>query len=107
MRLLRPDDGAVSPARGSPRVVEVRRAGGERESGRGFLVDLDAQTRLLARQHVAVLDFGAPHEYRLRVGREAAALMDAEVVVRQLQGQLRGVRERRRVARAVPRRADP
>src|SRR5947209_1224516 len=103
---LRPDDGAIAPPRRPPRIVEVRRTRRIREFRGELLVDLDPQPWLLSREHVAVFHLGAPNEDVPRLQREAAALVDAEVVTRQLQGQLRGVRDRRRVARSVPRGAN-
>src|SRR6266576_1578723 len=77
---LGPDDRAIPSPRRAPGIIEIRRTSGDREFRRELLVNLDAQTRLLLRQHVAVLDFGAAHKYLLRLLREAAAFMDAEVV---------------------------
>src|SRR5881394_4196379 len=99
---LGPDDRAIPSPRRPPGIIEIRRTSGDREFRRNLLVNLDAQTRLLPGQHVAVLDFRAAHKYVLRLFGETAAFMDAEVVTHQLERQLRGVRQRRRVTWSVP-----
>src|SRR5256885_8980117 len=98
---LGPDDRAIPSPRRPPGIIEIRRTSGDREFRRELLVNLDAQTRLFLRQHVAVLDFGAAHKYLLRLFWETAAFMDAEVVTHQLERQLRGVRQRRSEERRV------
>src|SRR5205807_8498745 len=102
---LRPDDRAVPPPRGPPGIIEIWRTGREGEFRREFFLNLDAEARLLLRQHVAVLHFRAAHKYLLRLLGEAAAFVHTEVVTRQLKCELRGVRHRRRIARSVPGRA--
>src|SRR6266576_1537642 len=57
---LGPDDRAIPSPRRAPGIIEIRRTSGDREFRRELLVNLDAQTRLLLRQHVAVLDSGQP-----------------------------------------------
>src|SRR5439155_1397608 len=81
-KALGPDDRAIPPACCPPGIIEIGRAGGDREFRREFFVNLDAQAGLLLRQHIAVLDFGTAHKYFLRLLREAAALVDTEVVAR-------------------------
>src|SRR5213080_4025954 len=90
----------------SPRVIEIGRRVDDREFRGDLFVHLDAEARLLPREHVAVLHLRASHEDVLRLRRKAAALVDAEVVARELQRQLRGVRDRRCVTGPVPGRAD-
>src|SRR6516164_3093556 len=102
---LRPDDRAVPPPRGPPGIIKIWRTGWEGKFRREFFVNLDAQARLLLRQHVAVLHLRAAHKYFLRLLGEAAAFVDTEVVTRQLKCELRGVRHRRRIARSMPSRA--
>src|SRR2546429_5334142 len=50
---LGPDDRAIPSPRRAPGIIEIRRTSGDREFRRELLVNLDAQTRLLLRQHVA------------------------------------------------------
>src|SRR5258705_10091991 len=105
-RPLWSDDRAIEAPRRAPRVIEVRRTGGEGELRRGLLVDVDAEARRLPREHVTVLDLGTADEHLLRLRGESTTFVDAEVVVGQLERQLRSVGQRRCVARAVPRGAD-
>src|SRR5204863_35720 len=66
----------------------------------------DAEPRSLARPHRAIPDRRAAGKHVPRVRSEPGALVDAEVVAGQLQGELRGVADRRGVAGPVPGRAD-
>src|SRR5688572_22138448 len=97
---LRTNHRAVAAARRAPRVVEVRRPRRERELRGEFLVDVDTMAGRFVRDHVAVLLFRRAPEHFARFWREGAAFMDAEVVGRELQRELRGVRDRRGIARA-------
>src|SRR5438128_11137524 len=97
-RALRPDHRPVAPARTAPAIVEVRRAGREGELRGRLLVHVDAEPGGLARPHGAVPDFGAAGKHLPRVHGEPGALVNAEVVAGQLEGELGGVADRRGVA---------
>src|SRR2546430_9205162 len=94
---LGPDDRAIPSPRRPPGIIEIRRTSGDREFRRELLVNLDAQTRLLLGQHVAVLDFGAAHKYLLRLFWETAAFMDPELETHQPERQRRAGPQRRPV----------
>src|SRR5687767_11098148 len=82
----------LAPGR-APRVIEVGGPGGYRKLRGELLVELDAQARLLIREHVAVFDLRAPGEDLSSLRREVSSFVDAEVVARKFQGQLRRVRQ--------------
>src|SRR5437899_1021559 len=68
---LRPDHCAILSPRRPPRIVEVRRTVGDRESRRELLVDLDTQARLFLRQHVGdrvLTEFASVHTLILSQG---------------------------------------
>ena len=63
------DNRAVGQADLAPAAVQFVAIGAIREFRRGLLVDFDAPSRLVARIHVAVLQFGTAVEDFLRAGR--------------------------------------
>src|SRR6266571_7532730 len=99
---LGPDDGAVAPPGTTPVVVEVGRTRGEGMAGGQRLVHVDPEARSLAREHIAIPDLRAPGEDLPRPLGEKRPFVDAEVVARQLEGELGRVAHRRGVAGAVP-----
>src|SRR4029450_5594418 len=103
--MLRSDNRPITPSGRPPRGVEVRRTWRERELRGQLLVDFPPEARLFLREHVTVPHLGTADEHVLRLLREAPPFVDAEVVARQLEGELRGVGDGGRVARAMPRRA--
>src|ERR1041385_9257557 len=81
--------GNEAASAGAPIPLRTSRRNGELRGQ--LLVEVDAEARLLRREHVAVLDLRAAREHLGRLFREAAPFVDAEVVRGQLQGELGGV----------------
>src|SRR5262249_6915704 len=84
---------AILAAGGAPAVVE-RRVVGHRELRGQLLVQVDAQTGLVARPVIAVLQLRAPREYVLLRLREQSRLLNPEVRHRQVEMHVRRVPDR-------------